>query len=486
MGSLAGKRHGVELKAIPTAGGSYKKSGLDINSIAMSEETNGSSSDVIVDKLKGSQSGKEASISGTFPAHVSSMNMFQEDVLPGVEVGCKEEDAFVVSGQVLMNRQILEALESESVSLPHSNNRHSDATSFSKIKSGTSESNPTCSSPPAASSNYDVDCSGHPIAILDVREKRSSAVSAVTSEIYEVLEAENAAVGVVKSIVQSPGVPTCAATNETIIEFHHSLRNSRNGDKNLGSCKLDGSSLPSLDNAAVSLSAQSAGARSTVGFKELCVAKISGTARSQNTQPKVPYSLRNSTSLSVNLDSYLENSSKSSPEEDLLCPETNKIDVSVFPADATEKPMDHNLVTPNSTEAQGAPTKARYFLRSRSSHDMNIASSKSSKSNSASCLKRVKETIPQAFEISWPKRRKLNYRSDNILATSPRIRGKHPQSIKENSNCSRKIEIGARMEFQPISISAETKSEMLNTPLVTLSESLHQSMKHSTIKVSGT
>ena len=501
---------------------SHKKSDLNINSVSAPAETKGSSSDIAFDKLKDLQSGKEASPGGHLQAHVSSMiSQLQEAVLPSVEVVIEAEEANIVSGQVLGKRQELsEALESESILLSGSHNRNSDipATSYLKITSGICESSPTCLSPDAASTfKSDLDFADHQIFILHDSKKRSlktpvrctsaeknrekiiqetsssptqlmnivqSAGSALSSQMDEVLEAETAALGVVKSILQPTVIPTMAQTRDTTLEFHHRLRySSSNGDK-LGSCKLYGSALPFSDNVAVCLPALSKGSGSTMGITEVSVTKISSPAGTHNAQIKVPYSLRSSTRLSENLGSYLANGSVSCSKENSMLSEMGKNDISASLEDVSEKSVNHKWITPNSTVTQGEPTKARYFLRSLSSQDKDSGSSRSSTSTYASCLKQAKETISHACEVSWPKRRKVEYRSTNILATSPRLRFNHSKSINEGSNCSYKIESGSVLEFQPTSVSAETKTGILNTAPETSSKSQHQTKKRSAIEVS--
>ena len=499
---------------------SHKKSDLNIKTVAAPEETNGISSDISFDKLKDLQSGKEASPGGHLQAHVSSMiSQLQEAVLPCVEVVFGAEEADIVSGHVLSKRlELSEALESESISLPGSHNRNSDisATSYLKTTSATCESSPACLLPDAEGIfNSDFDFAGHQIFIPGDCKKTSlkspvwcpleeknrekiiqetisspiqlmnivqNAGSALTSQMDKVLEADTAALGVVKSILQPTVIPTTAGTRDTILELRHGLRYSRsNGDKKLG---LSGSALPSSDNVAVCLPALSKGNGSTMGIEELSVTKISSPARTHSAQIKVPYSLRSSTSLTENLGSYLANGSGSCSKENSVLSKMNKNEISASLEDATEKPVNHKWITPNSTETQGEPTKARYFLRSLSSQDKDAGSSRSSTSTYASCLKQAKETISHACEVSWPKRRKVEYRSTNILATSPRLRFNHSKSINEGSNCSYKIESGSVLEFQPTSVSAETKTRILNTAPETSSKSQHQTKKRSAIEVS--
>ncbi|ONK69382.1 uncharacterized protein A4U43_C05F22270 [Asparagus officinalis] len=243
--------------------------------------------------------------------------------------------------------------------------------------------------------------------------------------------------------------------------------------------------------------------------------------------------LRSSPNSIENHGSYLPNVS----EENSLLPDSNKSEVSACLEDATEKAVNRCWITPNSTEtqgeplqvryylrsgsnnamniassrstknnpssclkqakgsipqacgwitpnctdSQGEPTQSRYYLRSRSNHDMNVASSRSSKSNSSSCLKQAEDAVPQACEISSPKSREVDDRSSNIFAISPRCNCF--QSIKDSNDCGSGIETESRLELHPISISAETETGILDAELEVPSKSLHRSKISSTFEV---
>ncbi|XP_010943285.2 uncharacterized protein [Elaeis guineensis] len=299
----------------------------------------------------------------------------------------------------------------------------------------------------------------------------------------EAEEAEAAAVQFGKTSVARPTLMSDAAESHDVeVECQHVPKNSAISDKTIGSCKSNDSVLVSSIKDGECFSAEETVINSDIRDVEekLLVREMPDIAEAHNARAR--YYLRSSSSLDKNFGSSMVNAfSIPCHDEISMQMEIIKDDIYEGAKDVAEKNVIHHLETPNNTEAQIAAPEARYFLRSLTSQRKNLDSCGLVGTNDAHSSKQSMETFAPACEISWPKRRKMEGRSNNILATSPRVRFKPLLHVQKGSGCrskvSSKIALGDGMELKSSPLPSKLKSEIANTVLECPPEVLHSSKK---------
>ncbi|KAJ0989693.1 hypothetical protein J5N97_008049 [Dioscorea zingiberensis] len=127
------------------------------------------------------------------------------------------------------------------------------------------------------------------------------------------------------------------------------------------------------------------------------------------------------------------------------------------------------------TGSQNAPPRNRYFLRSLTSHVKNSGYCKSNETSVVSCVKPPLKATDDSCGITWPKRRKMD-RSNNIFATSHRMRSKPLLHAKEGNDDIGKITAESDsitiMESVPLQLSGEAEAEIPGMALQGISEEL--------------
>ncbi|XP_038976583.1 uncharacterized protein LOC120107390 [Phoenix dactylifera] len=300
------------------------------------------------------------------------------------------------------------------------------------------------------------------------------------------IEAEGAqttAVQLGKTGVATPISMSGAAENHDVeVECQHLPKSSTISNKIISSCKSNDSVLVSLKKAGEHFSAQDTVTNSGIRDAEekLLVREMPNTAEAHNARAR--YFLRSSSSLDKNFGSSMVNAFIIPfPDKISMQLETIKDDIYGGSKNVPEKNVIHHVETPNNTEAQIAAPEARYFLRSLTSQPKNPDSCRLVGTNDASSSKQSMETVAPACEISWPKRRKMEGRSNNILATSPRMRFKPLLHVQKGSGCRSKISsenaFGDGLELKSSPLPSELKSEIANAVFKSPLEVLHGSKK---------
>ncbi|XP_010928084.2 uncharacterized protein [Elaeis guineensis] len=291
----------------------------------------------------------------------------------------------------------------------------------------------------------------------------------------EAEKAETTAVRLGKrSFAMLTSISDAAENHDVEAECQHLPRSSNISDKIIGSCKSNDSVLVSSKQVGECFSPQETVVNTGVRHIEekLTVRKMPNTAEAS----------RNSSSLDKNLGSCRANAiGLPSPEEISIQLETINGDICARAKNVIEKDAIQHLETPNNIEAQIAAPEARYSLRSLSSQQKNLGSFRLIGINATSSSKRSRDIVAPACEISWPKRRKLEGRSNNILATSPRMRFKPLLHVHKGSDwrsqMSSENALGDGMDFQSSLSPSELKIEIANAALDSPLEVLQISKK---------
>ncbi|KAG1327441.1 titin [Cocos nucifera] len=299
----------------------------------------------------------------------------------------------------------------------------------------------------------------------------------------EAEEAETTAVQFGKTSVARPTSMSDAAENHDVeVECQHVPKNSTTSDKIIGSCKSNDPVLVSLIKAGECFSAQETVINSDISDVEekLLVREMPDTAEAHSARAR--YYLRSSSSLDKNFGSSMVNAF-SIPCADKISVhmEIIKDDIYGGANDVAEKNAIHHVETPSNTEAQIAAPEARYFLRSSTGQKKNLDSGRLVGTNDAHSSKQSMETVAPACEISWPKKRKMEGRSNNVLATSPRVRFKPLLHVQKGNCCrskvSSKIALGDGTELKSSPLPSELESEIANAVLESPPKVLHSSKK---------
>lgn len=464
-----------------------KQIDLDCNSIAsLGTESNGGNSESDI-KLGTVQSMKEEWFHrASKTAHVSPaiVQMQEKVVLPAIEDMRSIDEIKRVSGDV--HEEISELL------IMMNPNRSSQFINCDDIPSHNLEvmsggvASEKCSMDSPVKCPTDENCEGLLIkeTIGSLINPTDTLLSVETNDIcVEAGEAETTAVQLGKTSVPTPTLMSDTADNHDVeVECQHLPKNSTISDKIISSSKSNDSVLIFSNKASECFSAQetliNAGIRDVE--EKLLVRDMPNTAETHNARSR--YYLRSSSSFDKNFGSSVVNAfSIPCPDKVSMQVETIKDDMYAGAKDYAEKNVIHHLETPNNTEAQIAAPEAHYFLRSSTSQKKNIDSCRSVGTNDACSSKQSMETVAPACEISWPKRRKLEGRSNNILATSPRMRFKLLPHVQKGSGCRSKIgsqnSLGNDMELKSSPLPCELKNEIANAVFESPSEVLHISKK---------
>ncbi|XP_020268003.1 uncharacterized protein LOC109843482 isoform X2 [Asparagus officinalis] len=106
-------------------------------------------------------------------------------------------------------------------------------------------------------------------------------------------------------------------------------------------------------------------------------------------------------------------------------------------------------ITPDAEKKYESVPKARYFLRSSANNDKHYATLKSNRIDDSSSLEQ------NTCDITWPKRKKMKTRSNNVLATSPRSKVKKQKHIYCICRTSLNGTSESCIDFQPCMPSCE-------------------------------
>lgn len=319
---------------------------------------------------------------------------------------------------------------------------------------------------------------GSPLQLINTAHNDDSVLcySKANEVFMENEEAETALTGLVNTSVALPTItPDPVIAQNTMLEVGHILWSS---DANV----TNSTSHSSIKAGAV-LEPQETVVHANSMQKHV-VRQMPNTTDIHKALPETRYFLRSSASFEKKLGSRKRsNSVLHSSEENCILPEAHTNEIHADEEDAAEKNVTRDTVTPNSREIHYAQPKARYLLRSLTSHGKDPASTKSSGTNDAPVLGQQVEILDHACGITWPKRRKMEGRSNNILATSPRLRLKPLVHIQKGNEpiCTASSEnsSGAIIECQPFLSSSEMETKILDASLDNHLEELHKRKKHS-------
>ncbi|KAF8414270.1 hypothetical protein HHK36_002271 [Tetracentron sinense] len=140
---------------------------------------------------------------------------------------------------------------------------------------------------------------------------------------------------------------------------------------------------------------------------------------------------------------------------------------------STEVASNWQKVTADTAQIHNAERDVPYFLRSSTSHDNKFDCSKSSESRSRKKSIQLDKTYNNSYESSWPqyKRRKIEGRSANVFASSPRSRRDKPLQKNHKDKTFEYLKTidnsGAVLEFQhfPVNLKVEVgQSNVINSP----------------------
>lgn len=454
-----------------------KQINLDRNSIAsLGKETKGGNSESDI-KLDTVQSVKEELFHRSLKtAHVSPENVqIQEEVvLPAIEdVRSTDESKRVsgeaheeISGLLVMVKPICNSQFIHCEDIPS----HIMVMSALEMMSGSDVSEKLSIGSPVQCPT-DENCEG--MLIKETNDSSAKPTDPLVSDGPELLfsktddiciDTEKAETTSVQLGLRSFATLTSisdAAENYVKLECQHLSRSSNISEKINGSCKSNNSVLVSSNEVGECFSSQetvvNAGVRDIE--EKPTVRKMLNIAEAQ----------RNSSSLDNNFGSCRANAiSIPCPEKISMQLETIKGDICARAKNVIEKNVIQHLETPNNIEAQIATPEACYS-RSLSSQQKNLDSFRLIESNATRSLKRSKEIFSPACEITWPKRRKLEGRSNYILATSPRMRFKSLLHVHQGSDCRSKMSsenaLGDGMELDFSPSPSELKSEIVDAAL---------------------
>ncbi|KAG1363757.1 titin [Cocos nucifera] len=468
-----------------------KQINLDRNSIAsLVKETKGSNSESDL-KLDTVQSVKEESFHRSLKtAHVSPANVQIQDevVLPAIEDvrSTDESKRDSVGAHEEISRLLVMVKPKCSPQFIHYDDipSHIMVMSALEVMSGGDVSEKHSIGSPVQCPT-DKNCEG--MLIKETNGSSTKSTDPLLSDGLELLfsetddicmEAERAETTAVqlgkRSFATLTSISDAAENHHVVAECQHLSRSSNISDKIIGSCKSNDSVLVSSNKVGECFSPQetvvNAGVRDIE--EKLTVRKMPNTAEAP----------RNSSSLDKNFGSCIANAiCIPCPEKISIQLENIKGYICAGAKNVIGKNVTQHLETPNNIEAQIAAPEAHYSLRSLSSHQKNLGSFRLIGTNATSSSKRSREIVAPACEISWPKRRKLEGRSDIILATSPRMRFKTLLHVHTDGDCRSKMSsdnaLGDGMELQSSLSPSELKIEIANAALENPPEALQISKK---------